>query len=442
MSDRKQMHLGAFMTTYLGHHLAAWRYPATKTEQVTHLALYREIAELTEKGKFDILFLADVLAINPEGIGATPEIRMDATTMMATLTALTSKVGLVSTVSTTYNHPFNVARKFSTIDHLSGGRAAWNVVTSAHQNEAENFGLDRHMEHGDRYAQSEEFVHITNALWDSWDDDALLFDRAGGRFLDDTKVRPVNHEGRYYRVKGPLNIPRSPQGRPVLFAAGASEAGKAFAARNVDAFFTIAPPTVQAGQALYREMKQRVASHGRDPAAFKIMPGVVPFVAATRAEAEDKFAHFQELVLPELGIGQLCRYLNHDLTQYSPDDLLPDLPGVEAVNGEKGRYQLLAEMSRTEKLTIKELGRYFARGQGHLFVVGSGSEVADTLSEWFLDGACDGFNVKFPYFPGGIADFVDHVTPELQQRGLFRTDYIGSTLREHLGLPVPTPAAA
>ncbi|WP_085990862.1 LLM class flavin-dependent oxidoreductase [Oceanobacillus senegalensis] len=432
--SKKQMHLGSFFTTYLGHHLAAWRYPETKTEEVVQLSLYKEIAELSEKGKFDMLFIADVLAHNEEDIDYTPQIRLEAPTVMATLAAVTNKIGLASTLSTTYHHPYNVAREFSTQDHLSGGRTAWNIVTSAHDNEAQNYGEMRHLDHSLRYERCEEFVEITKKLWDSWEDDALLFNRAKGKFLDGKKIHPIHFNGKYYKVRGPLNIPRSPQGNPVLISAGASERGKDFAAKVADVFFTIASPSVKKGKVFYQEMKQKVQSYGRDPNQFKIMPGVVPFVGETQKEAEEKLEHFQELILPELGIGMLSRYLGIDLVHYSPDSLLPDVPSLDQYNGEKGRFEILSELSKKENLTIRQLASLFARGQGHLFVVGSGDNVADKLSEWFLYGACDGFNVKIPYLPGGVKDFVEHVTPELQNRGLFRTDYEGTTLRDHLGL--------
>ncbi|MBP2079552.1 LLM class flavin-dependent oxidoreductase [Oceanobacillus polygoni] len=431
------MHLGSFFTTYLGHHLAAWRYPETKTEEVLDLSLYKEVAELSEKGKFDMLFIADVLAHNEEDIEYTPQIRLEGPTLMAALTAVTNKIGLASTLSTTYHHPYNVAREFSTQDHLSGGRTAWNIVTSAHDNEAQNYGKSQHLDHSLRYERCEEFVQVTKELWNSWEDDTLLFDREKGKFLDGSKISPIHFEGNYYNVRGPLNIPRSPQGNPVLISAGASPRGQEFAAKVADVFFTIASSTVEEGKAFYIEMKQKVKSYGRDPNQFKIMPGVVPFVGQTQKEAEEKLEHFQELILPELGIGMLSRYLGIDLIEHSPDTLLPEVPSLDQYNGEKGRFKILSELSRKENLTIRQIARLFARGQGHLFVVGSGDQVADKLSEWFLGEACDGFNVKIPYLPGGVSDFVDYVTLELQNRGLFRTDYEGTTLRDHLGLEYP-----
>jgi N-acetyl-S-(2-succino)cysteine monooxygenase len=435
--NQKQMHLGAFFQTFLGHHLAAWRYPETKTEEVTSLSLYKEIAELSEKGKFDILFLADVLAHNDEDIAYTPQIRLEATTTMAALAAVTNNIGLVATLSTTFNHPFNVARKFATIDHLSGGRAAWNVVTTAHDHEATNFGLDHQIDHSIRYDQGAEFVEVTRKLWDSWEDDTLVLNRETGKFLDASKIQPINHDGRFYKVKGPINIPRPPQGHPVIVTASASDDGREFAAKHADILFTIAPSTIAEGKLIYDEIKQKVAKYGRNPDHLNIMPGIVPFVGKTTKEAQEKFEHFQELILPELGIGWLSRYVEHDLSQYSPDDYLPELKDVNQVNGEKGRFELLADLAKKENLTIGQLAKYFVQSQGHLFVVGSGEEVANQLSEWFLNGACDGFNVKFPYFPGGIKDFVDHVIPVLQSRGLFRTEYEGNTLRENLGLDFP-----
>lgn len=437
MTEKKQMRLGAFFQTFLGHHLAAWRYPETKTEQVTSLSLYKEIAQISEQGKFDLLFLADILAHNEEDIAYTPQIRLEATSVMASLAAVTEKIGLVATLTTTFNHPFNVARKFATIDHLSAGRAAWNVVTTAHDHEAANFGLEQHIDHSLRYDQCEEFVDVTKKLWDSWEGDTLVLNRETGIFLDANKIQPIYHEGKFYKVRGPINIPRPPQGHPVIVTASASDKGRDFAAKNAEILFTIAPPTVAEGKLVYDDLKQRVAKYGRHPDQLKIMPGIVPFVAKTQKEAEEKYQHFQELILPELGIGYLSRYVNHDLTQYSPDDYLPKLETVEQVNGEKGRFKILTELAEKENWTIKQLARHFVSTQGHLVVVGSGETVANKLSEWFLNGASDGFNVKFPYFPGGIQDFVDYTIPELQNRGLFRTEYEGNTLRENLGLEFP-----
>ncbi|MFB6467188.1 LLM class flavin-dependent oxidoreductase [Cytobacillus sp. Hz8] len=437
MSNKRQMHLGAFFQTFLGHHLAAWRYPETKTEEVTDLSLYKEIAQLAEQGKFDLLFLADVLAHNEEDIAYTPQICLEATAVMAALAAVTSKIGLVATLSTTFNHPFNVARKFATIDHLSGGRAAWNVVTTAHDHEAANFGLAKQIDHSLRYERGAEFVEITRDLWDSWEDDTLILNRETGQFLDASKIHPINHVGKYFQVKGPMNIPRPPQGNPVIVTASASEDGREFAAKYADILFTLAPSSINEGKGIYEVMKQRVAKHARDPKQFYIMPGIVPFVGKSQKEAEEKYEHFQELILPELGIGWLSRYVEHDLSQYSPNDYLPQLKSIENVNGEKGRFEKLANLARRENWTIQQLANYFVKSQGHLFVVGSGETVADKLSDWFLNDACDGFNVKFPYFPGGVKDFVEFTIPELQNRKLFRSEYEGNTLRENLGLDFP-----
>lgn len=438
MTNQKRMLLGSFFQTFLGHHLAAWRYPETKTEEVTSLSLYKEIAELSEKGKFDIIFLADVLAHNEEDIAYTPQIRLEATTMMASLASITKNIGLVATLSTTFTHPFNVARQFATIDHISGGRAAWNIVTTAHDHEAANFGLEEQLDHSIRYERADEFVEVTKKLWDSWEKDTLLFDRENGIFLDEKKIHPIYHEGKYFKVRGPINIPRPPQGYPLLVTASASDKGREFAVKHADILFTLAPSTVEEGKAVYRTIKQKVAAYGRNPEHFKIMPGIVPFVGKTEKEAIEKFEHFQELILPQLGIGWLSRYVDHDLSQYSPDDPMPELKEVDQVNGEKGRFKLLSDLARERNYTIKELARYFVATQGHLFVVGSGEQVADTLSDWYLNGAADGFNIKFPYFPGGIKDFVDYAIPVLQERGLVQTEYADGTLREKLGLDYPS----
>lgn len=435
-SDR-QMHLGAFINTFLGHHLAAWRHPDVEPNDITNLQFYKKLAQTAERGKFDVIFVADSLTIMGEDMQYGPHIRIDPFILLSALASVTEHIGLVPTVSTSYNEPFHVARKLSSLDHLSNGRAGWNVVTSSLDEEAQNFGRETHYDHSERYEIAQEFVELAKKLWDGWEDGAIIANKETGEYIDPNKLHHINHKGKYFSVKGPLNVPRSPQGYPVIVQAGASERGREFAAQTAEVFFTISPSTLEEGQAAYADMKRRLVKNGRSEDDLKIMPGVVPFVGKTEEEAKEKYDTLQELILPQLGLTFLSKYVGADLSAFPLDGPLPELPEISEINMEKGRYQVLADLSKKEGLTIKELGRRFANNQGHLMVIGSAEQVADKLEEWFVNKACDGFNVKFPHFPGAVDDFVDLVIPELQKRGLFRTEYTGQTLRENLGLKRP-----
>jgi FMN-dependent oxidoreductase (nitrilotriacetate monooxygenase family) len=438
MSLNRQMHLGAFLF-HVGHHVAAWRYPDTETDRLLDFEFYQEFAQTAERGKFDMIFLADVLAVvdrNQTNIKHTVTIRPEPLTLLSFLSGVTHNIGLAATVSTTYHHPYNLAREFSTLDHLSGGRAAWNVVTSGRNEEAWNFSKEKHPEHSVRYERAKEFVEVVSSLWDSWEDEAIIADKESGIFADPDKVHYVNHKGNEFSVKGPLNLPRSPQGRPVIIQAGASETGQQLAAQTAEVIFT-AWQTLKEAQLFYKNVKSLLASNGRSPDCLKIMPGIFPVIGATEDEAREKEAQLQELVLPAVGLSMLSVSLNVDLSKYPLDGPLPELPNLDHINGGKSRFTLVSDMAKREGLTIRQLINRVTGARGHRTIYGTPIQIADQLEEWFVNQACDGFNIMPPYLPGGLEEFVNLVVPELQRRGLYRTEYTGTTLREHLGLAKP-----
>jgi FMN-dependent oxidoreductase (nitrilotriacetate monooxygenase family) len=427
----RKLHLNAFIMG-VGHHEAAWRHPRTDAANVTDIKHYQRIAQAAERGRLDSVFLAD-------GVALWGNVRHNALntleplTLLSALAAVTEHVGLIATVSTTYNEPFHVARKFASLDHISGGRAGWNIVTSASEAEAYNFGITR-PDHADRYARADEFLQVVEKLWDSWQDDAILRDAQSGEYSDTTKVHQIDHDGEHFKVRGPLNISRPPQGRPLLVQAGSSETGKEFAARWAEAVFT-AQQTLAEGKAFYSDLKSRLAKYGRREDELLVLPGISPFIGSTEAEAKRLEAEFQELINPVYGVAQLSNLLGHDITPYDLDGPLPDLPG--GTEGGKSRFDLVTDLARRDKLTIRQLIGKLAGGRGHRVIAGTPEQVADQIQEWFENGAADGFNVMPPYYPGGLDDFVDHVVPILQARGLFRTEYEGGTLRENYGLARP-----
>lgn len=435
----RKMHLGAFLPAP-GHHVAAWRHPNTPPNGGLHIAHYTRLAQTAERGLFDLMFLSDGAGIRTHYANADElsrwgrVVQFEPLTLLSALSGVTSRLGLVATSSTTYNEPFHLARMFSSLDHLSDGRAGWNIVTSVTDAEAQNFNLERQPSHQHRYERAEEFVRVVTGLWDSWDDDAFLFDKESGRYFDPDKLHMLNHKGRFFSVRGPLNLSRSPQGYPVLVQAGSSPTGMAFASRWAEVVFT-AQQTLAQGQAFYSDLKKQVSDVGRDPDSAVVMPGVFIVVAKTRAEAEDKYELLQDRIDPVVGLGLLTGLIGDvDLTGYPLDGPLPVLPETE---GSTSRQRLVYEQARSEKLTIRELIRKVAGGRGHGMVIGTPSDVADHLEEWFRSGAADGFNVMPPQLPDGLEDIVDLVVPELQRRGLFRTEYLGRTLRDHLGLTRP-----
>jgi N-acetyl-S-(2-succino)cysteine monooxygenase len=421
-----------------GHHIAAWRDPDVDPYARQSLAHYVEIARLAERGKFDLLFTADTNAtFGPDDVEAwtrtTAASRLEPITLLGALAAVTQNVGLVATATTTYFEPFHVARFFASLDQISGGRAGWNLVTSLAVAEAYNFGREAHASHADRYARAHEFAKVVLGLWDSWEDDAVVADRQSGIYLDPSKLHFLNHKGKHFAVRGPLTVHRSPQGHPVIVQAGQSEDGRELAAETAEVIFTVQQDLSQARE-FYTDVKRRAAAYGRPPEAIKVLPGVMTVIGQTRAEAEDKYEKLQELIAPEIGIKTLSAYFGLDLSRYPIDGPVPD-PANN--NQEVGRVKVMVDLARRENLTIRQLYKRVIGQRAHRVVIGTASDIADAFEEWFKGGAADGFNVLPLTFPRGLEDFVDLVIPELQRRGLFRTAYEGTTLRENLGLPRP-----
>lgn len=435
MEPRRQMKLGLSVRG-VGYHVAAWRYPGVDPRGEMRLDHYLAAARTAERGMFDMIFFADGVAIRENGgdqalSGFSTLARMEPLTLLPALGVLTQRIGLVATASTTYNAPYHIARKFATLDHLTGGRACWNAVTSWSDAEALNFGLKDQIDIELRYERATEFIDVVLGLWDSWDDDAFVFDKEGGRFHDPSKLHALDHQGQFYSVRGPLNVARSPQGRPVVCQAGASEKGREMAARSADVVFCAAA-TIEAGQQFYRAVKSRLPAFGRKDHELKVLPGVSAIIGRTTAEAQEKYRELQSLILPEVGKAVIGTMVG-DLSKYDVDDPLPQIADRKIQSIGKS----MQDRARAGDLTIRQLYEEIANGRGHLSLVGSAEEVADTLTDWFEKGACDGFNIAAPYLPGALDDFVDLVVPILQDRGVFRREYEGTTLRENLGLDYP-----
>ncbi|GIJ24487.1 LLM class flavin-dependent oxidoreductase [Micromonospora lutea] len=429
------LHLNAFLMG-VGHHEAAWRLPQSNPFAQTEVEHFKRLARIAERGKLDSLFLADSPVLW-NSIGRRPGGTLEPTVLLAALAGVTNHIGLIATASTTYNEPFNLARRFASLDHISGGRAGWNIVTTAGEQAARNFNLDALPAHRDRYARAAEFVEVSLKLWDSWDDTAPLGDKNAGRWGDDDLLYPPEHIGRHFRVAGPLNVPRSPQGYPLLVQAGSSEDGKELAARYAEAVFT-AQQTLGEAQEFYRDLKRRTEPAGRDPDTLKILPGIVPAIGATEAEARALEDELDRLIKPEYARQQLATTLRVDPDDLDLDKELPaDLPGEDQIEGAKSRYTLIVTLARRERLTVRQLIGRLGGGRGHRTFAGTPEQVADAIEQWYRSGAADGFNIMPPVLPSGLEAFVDHVVPILQRRGLFRTEYTGTTLREHYGLPRP-----
>lgn len=429
MGLSRQMRLGIFVQA-AGHHVAGWRHPDA-IPGGPDLALMKHIAATAERGCFDMFFLADNFttgyAEHPSSIG-----KFEPLTLLAALSATTTHLGLAATASTTYAEPYHVARAFSSLDHLSGGRAAWNVVTTSYPKNGAVFGR-QHPPHAERYAMAEEFVEACRLLWDSWDDDAFVMDKARGTFVRPGTLHIPDFEGRYFTVKGGLNLPRCPQGQPVIIQAGSSAPGQALAARTAEVVFTAQNDLADA-QAFYAGLKAQLAQHGRMPEALKIMPGFMPVIGGTEAEARALFAELSSQLDMAQANTVLSDRLGMDMSGFGLDAPVPDLPESEHL---KSRALLLLETARREGLTLRELCHRVAASRGHLTVIGTPAQVADVMEEWFQQGGADGFNLMPPFFPGQFDAFVDHVVPILQARGLFRRAYEGRTLRENLGLTRP-----
>ncbi|NQX69118.1 LLM class flavin-dependent oxidoreductase [Paenibacillus alba] len=437
ISPKRQMHLNLFLLS-TGHHETSWRHPATTPELITDIHYYTKLAQMAEKAKLDSLFLADALVLTP-AIKYKVSAGLEPFTMLSALAMGTERIGLIGTVSTTYNEPYNVARMFASLDHISGGRAGWNSVTSVGDVTAVNFGMEQHPKHEERYERAKEFLDVLKQLWDSWDDDAIIADKESGIYCDfDHKIHPIHHEGKHFKVRGPLNICRSPQGYPVLVQAGSSEAGMNLAAETAEVIFT-AQDTLEHGIAFYANVKQRMQAYGRSRDELKILPGFSPIVGVTQAEARDKQEQLTQLASIELGLVRLSNLFETDLRRF-PLDVpldLDALPSIDQVKGQKARFQMFCEMVHHHHLTLRQLILRTASARGHYTVAGTPEHIADVMEEWMTKEAADGFNVMPPYFPDGFEDFVNLVVPELQRRGLFRTEYTGRTLRDHLGLKRP-----
>jgi FMN-dependent oxidoreductase (nitrilotriacetate monooxygenase family) len=424
----------------LGYHPAAWRHPDVPSDGTLRFEHYARSAMAAERGKCDLIFFADGIGIRERDIpkGSLTRmgyelVEMEPMTLLPALAVVTKHIGLVTTASTTYNEPYNLARKFATLDWISNGRAGWNVVTSWSEAEPKNFGLEGQLDYDTRYARAAEFVDVVRGLWDSWEDDAFVFDKEKAVFYDETKLHTLNHKGRFFSVRGPLNMARPPQGHPIVVQAGLSEPGRELAAATADLVYAI-HGTKEAGQAFYRDIKRRLPKYGRSADDLKILPAIRPVVAKTRAEAQAKFDALQALLDPLVGLNRLSGAFG-DLSGYPLDGPVPldDLPQA----GIKSLSQHLIERVRRDKPTIRELYEQVA-GKGGFCVIGTPTDIVDVMQDWLEGDACDGFNITPTHLPAGCENFVELVVPELQRRGLTRTEYQGKTLRENLGLkPVP-----
>ncbi len=425
-----------------GAHLGGWRHPDAYSNTVMNLQQNIEVAQLAERGKMDGVFLADgngVRDMNKPALFAAnfPSARpgvFDPVVLMTALAMHTSRLGLISTATTTFDEPYFVARRFASLDHASGGRAGWNLVTASNAGDALNFNHSEPVGREERYGRAEEFIEVVKSLWDSWADDAFLEDKASGQFLDPARVRMTNHEGKHFKVAGPLNVPRTPQGRPVVFMAGQSDRGKELAARHADAMFG-AGDSKESCQADYADIKGRMARYGRHPDELKFIPGISIFVGETADEADQLHGELAELISPALGVDFLSKMVAKDLRDYPIDGPMPDLPDV-VIGGSSVRSFILT-MVRRENLTIRQAYQRIVPGFGSPVVKGDVTHVADVLEDWYRGKACDGFMISNPAMPISLRKFVDLVVPELQRRGLFRREYQGTTLREHMGLAKP-----
>ena len=432
MIEQRKMRLGVFLSG-TGGNMASWRHPSAVADGAVNLDYYRGLTRKAEQAKLDFVFFGDGLYISEK---SHPNFlnRFEPLTLLAALAMDTTKIGLAATLSTTYSDPYTVARQFSSIDHLSGGRAGWNIVTSPLEGSAANYSRSEHPQHDLRYRMAAEFVEITKGLWDSWEDDAFIRDKESGVFIDPAKMHRLNHEGEFYSVQGPLNISRSRQGRPVLIQAGASEAGRGFAAEVADAIFTGAASRADAAE-FYKDIKERAAKAGRDPSEVLLLPGCGPIVADTPEEAEAKYQEIANLVVIEDALNYLGRYFNDmDFSPYGLDEPFPDL-GDFGRNGWESTTDRIKQVAKDENLTLREMALRSTTPRSEF--IGTPTQVADAMQAWFEGGAADGFMLVPSVLPQGFNDFVDQVLPILKERGLFRTEYEADTLRGNLGLPKP-----
>lgn len=429
------MHLNLFLNN-MGHHESSWRHPSSESQKMFELSYFKQLAQKAENANLDSLFLADRLSTTPHSIENGSQVSFEPTTLLSALAAVTERIGLIGTVSTSFNEPYNVARRFSSLDFLSNGRAGWNIITSGTDGEAQNYNLNTIPDHHIRYKKAKEFLEVTLKLWDSWEDQAILLDKEKGIFADKRKVHEIKHDGEFYQVRGPLNIPRSPQKRPVLFQAGTSEDGKEFSSIYADAIFT-AHQTFEDAHLFYKDVKDRIAKRGRNPNQVKILPGISFIIGETEEEAQELQEELEELMNFNHSLLQLSNRVGVDLTSVSLDGHLPDLPEIGEIQGHQSRTQLITQLAKRENLTVKQLLARLGGGRGHFTIRGTPKRVADELEFWFKNGAADGFNLMPQVMERDFDRFVHLVIPELQKRKLFRTEYSGNTLRDHFDLPIP-----
>ncbi|MCB8882177.1 LLM class flavin-dependent oxidoreductase [Acidisoma cellulosilytica] len=433
-----KMILAAFFYNPQGDHRLSWRHPHAPGREIFDLDYYRRLVGEAERAKIDAIFIADHLGIwdnYDSGVAHYANARLEPISLVSALAAVTKDIGFMVTASTSYSEPYNIARTFSSLDHISQGRIGWNVVTSALTEEAQNFGLDGNIDHARRYDRAAEFLDVTKALWDSWEDGAVLIDKSSGYFADPAKVHYLHHKGEHFRVKGPLNVPRSPQGYPVIVQAGSSEAGKNLAALHADIQFAVIR-NLEQGLAYRRDMNERLARQGRTPESFRLLPGILPIVASSKDEALEKQAALESLMIDRVGIDLLSSWAGVDLSTFPLDGPIPALPDLESFNGWRTWLKLIQEESN-KGLSIRQLARKIANTGSVSMVAGTAAHIADQMEEWFVAGAADGYNLMFPLLPDDWMNFMQQVVPELQKRGLFRTEYETGTLRDRLGLARP-----
>jgi FMN-dependent oxidoreductase (nitrilotriacetate monooxygenase family) len=435
MAADKQLHLGAFMRP-VSIHTAAWRYPGGSPDANFNLRALTQYAQTLERGRFDAFFMADHLAVLNMPMDALKRsatvTSFDPLTLLSALAMCTEHLGLIATASTTFEPPYTIARRFASLDHLSEGREGWNLVTTSNPDAALNFGMTSQLEHGPRYRRAREYFDVVTGLWDSWADDAFTRDVESGIFFDPERLHVLGHEGEFLSVRGPLNIGRPVQGWPVIVQAGASEAGRQLAAETAEMIFA-STPTMADGHAFYRDVKGRLAALGRSPDHLKILPAAFVVIGDSLDEAREKRAKLDSLVHYDSGIASLSIALGHDASVFDPDGPLPEIPQS---NASQSARQRVIDLAERERLTVRQLAGRLG-GYSGLAFVGTPQSIADEMHEWLDTEASDGFNVMFPYLPGGLDDFVNKVVPLLQQRGIYRREYTGKTLRDHLGLPRP-----
>ncbi|WNS78351.1 LLM class flavin-dependent oxidoreductase [Domibacillus sp. DTU_2020_1001157_1_SI_ALB_TIR_016] len=436
----KSMHLVLFATS-TGLHMGGWRHPEAQNANELDIDFYQDLAYKAEAAKLDMLFVADKLAID-DLYGGTFDLSVtyrlvlsvEPITLISALSSVTKKIGLAATASTTYQEPYHIARMFSTLDHLSKGRVAWNMVTSTSDTEARNFGKTQHLDHSARYERATEFIEVVTSLWDSWEEDALILDKHEGVYARKAKVHYTNHDGKWFNVKGPLNVSRSPQGRPLIIQAGASEDFQLSASKNADLIFSVSP-TLEKAKIFYDQFKEKVAANHRSKEDVKILPGLMPIVGRTLQEAKEKERLLRTLINPHAALSFMSGSMNYDLSLHDPDSPFPDI--LDKITGSRGRFEYVLKKAKQENLTLGEAAQWYAVSLSFPLLVGTPDFIAEELETWYKEEACDGFILIPPYMPGGLDDFLELVVPILQKKQIFRSDYTGDMLRDHLGLDIP-----